>query len=46
MDIPVLEQKPGGAREDINLSHLRRVEGIGPEGWVRAVGEIIGYTFL
>jgi mannosyl-3-phosphoglycerate phosphatase len=41
VDIPVLVQKPGGTWEDIDIPHLRRVEGIGPEGWARAVEEII-----
>jgi mannosyl-3-phosphoglycerate phosphatase len=42
VDIPVLVQKPGGTWEEIDIPHLRRVEGIGPEGWARAVEEIIG----
>jgi mannosyl-3-phosphoglycerate phosphatase len=41
VDIPVLVQKPGGTWEEIDIPHLRRVEGIGPEGWARAVEEII-----
>ena len=39
--IPILVQKPGGIWEEIDMPHLRRVEGIGPEGWARAVEEII-----
>ncbi len=42
VDIPVLVQKPGGTWEEIDIPHLHRVEGIGPEGWARAVEEIIG----
>jgi mannosyl-3-phosphoglycerate phosphatase len=41
VDIPVLVQKPGGIWEEIDIPHLRRVEGIGPEGWAKAVEEII-----
>jgi len=41
VDIPVLVQKPGGTWEEIDIPHLHRVEGVGPEGWARAVEEII-----
>ena len=41
VDIPLLVQKPGGTWEDVDVPHLRRVEGIGPEGWAKAVEEII-----
>ena len=41
VDIPVLVQKPGGTWEEIDIPHLHRAEGIGPEGWARAVMEII-----
>ena len=41
VDIPVLVQKPGRIWEEIDIPHLHRVEGIGPEGWARAVEEII-----
>jgi mannosyl-3-phosphoglycerate phosphatase len=41
VDIPVLVQKPGGIWEEIDIPRLHRVEGIGPEGWARAVEEII-----
>jgi len=41
VDIPVLVQKPVGIWEEIDIPHLHRVEGIGPEGWARAVEEII-----
>jgi len=41
VDIPVLVQKPGGTWEDIDLPHLHRVEGIGPEGWAKAVEELV-----
>lgn len=41
VDIPVLVQKPGGTWEEIDIPHLHRVEGIGPQGWARAIEEII-----
>lgn len=41
VDIPVLVQKPGGIWEEMNIPRLRRVEGIGPEGWARAIKELI-----
>jgi mannosyl-3-phosphoglycerate phosphatase len=41
VDIPVLVQKPGRTWEDVDIPHLNRVEGIGPEGWARAAEKII-----
>jgi mannosyl-3-phosphoglycerate phosphatase len=41
VDIPVLVQKPGGTWEEIDIPHLYKVEGIGPEGWAKAIGAII-----
>jgi mannosyl-3-phosphoglycerate phosphatase len=41
VDIPVLVQKPGGDWEEIDVPNLRHAEGIGPEGWARAVKELI-----
>ena len=41
VDIPVLVQKPGVTWEEVDMPHLYRVEGIGPEGWARAATEII-----
>ena len=41
VDIPVLVQGPEGGWEEVDIPRLRRVEGIGPEGWARAVEEII-----
>ena len=40
VDMPVLVQGPEGGWEGMDIPHLRRVEGIGPEGWARAVEEI------
>ena len=40
VDIPILVQKRDYSWEDINLPRLRRVQGVGPEGWSRAIVEI------
>ena len=37
VDLPLLVQKPDGTWEDLDLPGLVRVEGVGPEGWRRAV---------
>jgi mannosyl-3-phosphoglycerate phosphatase len=42
VDIPVLVQKSDHSWEDMNLPRLRKVEGIGPEGWSRAIADILG----
>ncbi|MFC1917196.1 mannosyl-3-phosphoglycerate phosphatase [Chloroflexota bacterium] len=39
--IPVLVQRPGGIWTEITLPRLQRVRGIGPEGWARAIREVI-----
>jgi len=44
VDIPMLVQKRDYTWENINLPHLRKVQGIGPEGWSRAIEEIISGT--
>jgi mannosyl-3-phosphoglycerate phosphatase len=41
VDVPVLVQKPDGDWEVLDIPYLHRVEGIGPEGWAKAVKEII-----
>jgi mannosyl-3-phosphoglycerate phosphatase len=41
VDIAVLVQKPGAVWEEIDMPHLHRVEGVGPEGWAKAIEEII-----
>ena len=41
VDIPVLVQKVGGGWEEMEIRQLHRVEGIGPEGWAKAIAEII-----
>ena len=41
VDIPVLVQKKDRSWESIDLPRLRRIQGIGPEGWSRAIEEII-----
>lgn len=40
-DIPVLVQKPDGSYEETDFE-VMHAEGIGPEGWNRAVCEILG----
>jgi mannosyl-3-phosphoglycerate phosphatase len=42
VDIPVLVQKRDHSWEDIDLPCLRKVRGVGPEGWSRAILEIFG----
>jgi mannosyl-3-phosphoglycerate phosphatase len=42
VDIPVLVQKPGGCWEEVEIPNLYRVEGIGPEGWVKAIKNLTG----
>jgi predicted mannosyl-3-phosphoglycerate phosphatase (HAD superfamily) len=42
VDIPILVQKRDYSWEDINLPRLRKVQGVGPEGWSRAIIEILG----
>jgi len=44
VDIPILVKKPGGQWEEMDLPSLRRMEGIGPEGWRQAIEELIGQT--
>ena len=42
VDIPILVQKRDHSWEDVNLPRLRKVQGVGPEGWSRAIVEIFG----
>jgi len=42
VDIPVLVQKPGSYWEQVEMPDLYRVEGVGPEGWVKAISELGG----
>jgi mannosyl-3-phosphoglycerate phosphatase len=42
VDIPVLVQKRDHSWEDINLPRLHKVQGVGPEGWSKAIVEIFG----
>ena len=41
VDSPVLVQQPEGTWEQINIPQLYKIEGIGPEGWTRAVRELV-----
>jgi mannosyl-3-phosphoglycerate phosphatase len=40
VDIPILVQKRDHSWEDMNLPRLRKVQGVGPEGWSRAIVEL------
>ena len=42
VDLPILVQKRDHSWEDINLPRLRKVQGVGPEGWSRAIVEVFG----
>jgi mannosyl-3-phosphoglycerate phosphatase len=42
VDIPILVQKRDGTWEDMDLPRLRRVPGVGPVGWSRAISELFG----
>jgi len=44
VDTPILVQKPGGRGEEIDLPRLKRIEGVGPEGWSRAIKGLIDRT--
>jgi mannosyl-3-phosphoglycerate phosphatase len=42
VDQPVLVQKPDGVWADIDLPNIYKAEGIGPQGWVKAVAGLLG----
>jgi len=42
VDVPILVQKRDSSWENVNLPRLRKVRGVGPEGWSRAIEEIFG----
>lgn len=42
VDIPVLVQKPDNRWEEVNLAGIYKVDGMGPQGWSRAIHELIG----
>ncbi len=42
VDVPVLVQKPGNLWEEINLANIYKADGVGPEGWARAIKKFIG----
>ncbi len=42
VDIPILVQKRDYTWENIDVPNLRKVQGIGPEGWSKAIKEIFG----
>jgi mannosyl-3-phosphoglycerate phosphatase len=43
VDIPILVQKKDHSWEDMDLPRLRKVQGVGPEGWSRAIAQIFGH---
>jgi mannosyl-3-phosphoglycerate phosphatase len=42
VDVPILVQKRDHSWEDMDVPGLRRVQGVGPEGWIRAILELFG----
>jgi len=42
VDVPILVQKKDYSWENIDLPGLRKVHGVGPEGWSKAIVEIFG----
>ena len=42
VDTPVLVQKPDDRWEEVDLEHIRKVEGVGSLGWSRAIHDLIG----
>jgi mannosyl-3-phosphoglycerate synthase len=42
VDLPILVQKMDNRWNKLNVRKLRRVTGIGPEGWAKAVSELLG----
>ena len=41
VDIPILVQRSDSTHEEIDLPRLCKVQGVGPEGWNRAIKELI-----
>ena len=42
VEVPFLVQQPGNIWEKMDLPNLYRVNGVGPEGWTKAIKEIRG----
>jgi hypothetical protein len=42
VDIPILVQKRDYTWENMDAPNLRKVRGVGPEGWSRTIKEIFG----
>lgn len=42
VDIPILVQTSDEYWANINLAHLHKIPGVGPEGWGRAIQQILG----
>lgn len=41
VDIPMLVEKPGPCWEEMKIPRLRRIEGVGPVGWNRAIHQLV-----
>ena len=41
VDVPVLLQKPGNRWEEVNLTNIYKAEGVGPEGWSKAIKKLL-----
>jgi mannosyl-3-phosphoglycerate phosphatase len=41
VNIPIQVQRPGGKWERIGIRGIRRVEGVGPVGWTRAIEKLL-----
>lgn len=47
VDYPAIVQKPDGSYDtQINISNLKRVDGIGPEGWNKIIIDLITKEFI
>ncbi len=42
VDMPILVQKRDHSWENMNVPRLRKVRGVGPEGWSKAIVEVFG----
>ena len=45
MDVPLLVQRPGGSWVSLPVEGLRRVDGVGPQGWTRAMRTLVKSGF-
>jgi hypothetical protein len=42
VDLPILVQTADKHWNKLNVKNLKRVPGVGPEGWARAASELLG----